>query len=76
MTQSSEAKNTFFSVTLYHFQKRGRAIALPAPPSLPSLGHLHRVRSRPVHLILAEQLTLVVTFKINEILEFTKYVVE
>ena len=27
MTQSGVAKNTFFLVTLYNFQKRGRAIA-------------------------------------------------
>ena len=34
MTQSNGAKNTFFFlVTLHDFQKSGRAIALPAPPS-------------------------------------------
>ena len=33
MTQSGGARNTFFLVTLYNFQKSGRAIALPAPPS-------------------------------------------
>ena len=32
MTQSGGAKNTFL-VTLYNSQKRGRVIALPAPPS-------------------------------------------
>ena len=32
VTQSGAAKNTFFLVTLYKFQKIGRAIALPAPP--------------------------------------------
>ena len=37
MTQSGRAKNTFFSVTLYNFQKGGRAIALPTPPPTQSL---------------------------------------
>ena len=31
------ARNTFFLVTLYNFQKSGTAIALPAPPSPRSL---------------------------------------
>ena len=35
MTQSSVAKNIIFSVTLYNFQKSGRAIAQPAPPPPP-----------------------------------------
>ena len=37
MIQSGGAKNTFFLATLYHFQKSGRAITLPAPPSMQSL---------------------------------------
>ena len=40
MTQSGGAKNTFSSVTLYNFQKSGRAIALPAPPPPRSLIYL------------------------------------
>ena len=37
MTQSGGSKNTFLLVTLYNFQKSGRAIALPAPPPPRSL---------------------------------------
>ena len=37
VTQSGREKNTFFLVTLYNFQKSGRAIALTAPPSPRSL---------------------------------------
>ena len=36
------AKNTFFSVTLYKFQKSGRTIALGAPPPPWSLTHFHK----------------------------------
>ena len=46
MSQSGGADNTFFLVTLYNFQKRGRAIALPAPPPPRSLNialHLSKV---------------------------------
>ena len=37
MTQSGGAQNTVFSVTLYTFQKSGKAMALPAPPPPQSL---------------------------------------
>ena len=48
MTQSGGTKNTFFSVTLYNFQKNGKAITLPAPPfpRSPSIrAHLQRTES-------------------------------
>ena len=32
MTQSDAAKNTFFSLTLYNFQKSGRAVAYQSLP--------------------------------------------
>ena len=38
MTQKGGAQNTFFSATLYNFQKSGRAIAPPAPPPSAVLG--------------------------------------
>ena len=41
MTQSGAAKNTFFLVTPYNFQKRGKAKALAAPSTPQSLRHDH-----------------------------------
>ena len=43
VTQSGGAKNSFFLVTLYNFQKRGRAIALAAPPPPRSLFILYQM---------------------------------
>ena len=51
MSQSDGAENTFFLVTLYNFQKSGRAIALPAPAPPRSLVSWYRIIVTACHLL-------------------------